>query len=97
MSIRTWWKAKSGAGKALMVLAVLLTLQIGLCIATPALTQRWDVMQHKPAGEGWGTFGLLLWELLFCVANVVAMVIAGVWWLIALMVGRRKAAERTND
>jgi hypothetical protein len=92
-----WWRQRSGAVKVLVVLAMLLMLQIGMLIATPALTQRWDGIQHQPAGEGWGTFGLLLWEILFCVANVVSMVIAGVWWLIALTMGKRRAAERIND
>ena len=83
--------------KVLLSLAVLLTLQIGLLVASPALSQHWDAMQHKPAGEGWGTFGLLIWELLLCAANVVVMVFAGVWWLIALNMGKRKAAEKIND
>jgi hypothetical protein len=92
-----WWREKSGAAKVLVVLAVLLMLQIGLCVATPALTQRWDMVQQKPAGEGGGTFGLVLWELLFCVANAAAIFIAGVWWLMGAVNGRRKSQERIND
>ena len=45
-----WWRQRSGAVKVLVVLAMLLMLQIGMLIATPALTQRWDGIQHQPAG-----------------------------------------------
>ena len=92
-----WWRQKSGSTRVLVVLALLLGLQIGLLVATPVLAGRWDAMQHRPAGEGWGTFGLVLWELMFCVANVIAMAIAGVWWLIARMTGKRRAAEGIHD
>ena len=92
--MKSWWKRKSGPVKVLLVLATLLVAQLILVVATPSLSQQWDTAHHVPAGEGWGTFGLLVGQLSLCFYNVVAMLLTCIWWLIASLIRRRKLAEK---
>jgi hypothetical protein len=77
----------------LLILATLLVVQLILVVATPSLAQRWDTAHHVPAGEGWGTFGLLVGQLSLCFYNVVAMLLTCVWWLIASLIRRSRRGE----
>jgi hypothetical protein len=94
--MKRWWKQKSGPAKILLILATLLVAQLILVVATPSLSQQWDTAHHVPAGEGWGTFGLLVGQLSLCFYNVVAMLLTCIWWLIASLI-RRNRAEKIND
>jgi uncharacterized membrane protein YdbT with pleckstrin-like domain len=94
--MKSWWKQRSGPVKVLLVLATLLVLQLILVVVTPSLSQRWDTAHHVPAGEGWGTFSLLVGQLSLCVFNVVAMILTCLIWLIITLIRRRTVAEKTN-
>jgi hypothetical protein len=89
MSVGTWWKSRSGAGKAIIVASVLLVLQIAGLLATQTITLWADAQFHIPRGEGWGTFGLVLWEFLFLAANVLVIATALVWLAVHGMRGKR--------
>jgi len=91
--MKRWWKQRSGPVKVLLILATLLVVQLILVVATPSLAQRWDTAHHVPAGEGWGTFGLLVGQLSLCFYNVVAMLLTCVWWLIASLIRRSRRGE----
>lgn len=96
-NMKSWWKQRSGPVKVLLVLATLLVLQLILVVVTPSLSQRWDTAHHVPAGEGWGTFSLLVGQLSLCFYNVVAMLLTCVVWFILWLYRRTKLAEKTND
>ena len=87
--MKNWWNRRSGPVKVLLVLAALLALQVCLVFATPALT--------PSAGEGWGIFGLVLWEMIFSLANIVAIFITCIWWQIASLFRKIKLAAKTHD
>jgi hypothetical protein len=90
VNIGIWWRRKSGAAKTMAVLLLLLALQIGLCIATPSLDHWADSISHKPQGEDWGTFGLVLWELYFLLLTLLLLVIAALWWLVGWIAGKTR-------
>jgi len=86
----SWWGRKSGAGKTMLVLLALLFCEIALCLATPVLAPRLDALMHVPRGEGWGTFGVVLWELWLIALTLVLMVCAALWRLVGFFM-RKKA------
>ena len=93
VNIRAWWKRKRFAAKAMVVLPLLLILQIVLCLATPSL-QKWaDSISHLPQGEGWGTFGLILWELWLCLLTVLLIAIVALWWVVGWIAGKTRARK----
>jgi hypothetical protein len=93
MNSREKWKHASAPAKWISVLAVLLIMQIGGCVATPALTGWIDTQFHIAGGEGWGNFGLVLWELLFCALTSLLMLICLIWWIVRTVGGKRESAH----
>ena len=81
----------STAAKWVIVLTALLVLEVTGILATPALTQWYDTQFHIPGGEGWGQFGLVLWELLLIAATSLLMVICAIWWVVRTIGSKRKA------
>jgi uncharacterized BrkB/YihY/UPF0761 family membrane protein len=96
VNIRAWWKRKRFAAKAMVVLPLLLILQIGLLFATPSLQQWADSISHVPQGEGWGTMGLILWELWLCVLTVLLMGIVAMWWLVGSIAGKMRTRKDSD-
>ena len=86
-----WWGRKSGAGNTMLVLLALLFCEIALCLATPWLEPRVDALMHTPQGEGWGTLGVVLWELWLIALTLVLMACAAVWGVVRFLM--RKRAE----
>ena len=91
------WRQKSVAAKAMVVLPLLLIVQIGLCIATPSLARWSDSISHKPQGEDWGTFGLVLWEFYFCLLTLLLLVIAALWRLVGWIAGKTRRRKDSGD
>jgi hypothetical protein len=96
-NMKSWWKQRSGPVKVLLVLAALLVFQLILIAATPSLAQRWDTAHHVPAGEGWGTFSLLVGQLSLCAWNLAVMFLTCVVWFILWLYRRNKLTEKTHD
>jgi len=90
MSQSSWWKTRSGAAKTLVIAPLLLVLQIVGLLETQPITLWVDARLHIPGGEEWGTFGLVLWELLFCAANMAVMAIAAMWLATRAIIRRRR-------
>ena len=91
MSLGSWWKARSGPAKTLVVASLLLVLQIVGLLETQTITQWVDARLHIPGGEQWGSFGLVLWELLLIAANMAVMAIATLWLATHAIVRLRRA------
>jgi hypothetical protein len=76
MTMGSWWGRKSGWAKVVTVLAVLLTLQIGLCFSTSYTVQPiYDAMFGPSSGEEAG-LGLLVAQAFLCVGTAVLLIIA---------------------
>ena len=97
VNMGAWWRQKSHAAKAMAVLLLLLTLQIGLCVATPSIGRWADSIAHTPQGEGWGTFGLILWEFYFCLLTLLLLVIAALWGLAGWIAGKTRRPKDLDD
>jgi len=91
------WRQKSVAAKAMVVLALLLTVQIGLCVATPWLARWSDSIAHRPQGEDWGTFGLVLWEFYLCLLTLLLLGIAALWRLVGWIGGKTRERKGSGD
>jgi len=96
VNMGAWWKQKCVAAKAMVVLLLLLTLQIGLCVATPLLGRWADSIAHTPQGEGWGTFGLILWEFYFGLLTLLLIVFAALWCLVRWIAGRASVRKDSD-
>jgi hypothetical protein len=92
-----WWGRKSGAGKTMLVLLALLFCEIALCLATPVLEARVDSLMHIPQGEGWGTFGVVLWELWLIALTLLLMLCTAVWRLVGSSLRKVSQPQRTLD
>jgi hypothetical protein len=62
VTIRSWWKRKSGAAKVVTVLAALLTLQIGLCFSTSATVLPAYLAIFGPSRDSELGLGLIIWQ-----------------------------------
>jgi hypothetical protein len=78
-------------------LALLLTIQVVLCLATPVLEPPLEAMFHKPGGEGWGAFGLVLWELELGLLTALLLCVAFIWWLVSTLTRKKKSSGATAD
>ena len=93
MTMANWWKRRSGAAKTVTVLAVLLTLQIGLCFSTPYTVQPiHDAMFGRDTGE-MADLGLWVIQAFLCVFTLVLLIIA----LIVAAASPRPAAKTDSQ
>jgi hypothetical protein len=97
VKIGNWWQKRSGQGKTLIVLFVILPLQILALLGTPALAAWAERLLHTPGGEEWGTFGTILWELCFCGLTLLAIGFAAMWRLARRMAEKKGARKDSND
>jgi hypothetical protein len=97
MKMPGWWKRKSGQAKTITLLAVLLTLQIGLCFSTGTITNS----LHTPIPQGYDhpmwDFTLMLWQCLFCVVTLALIVVLAVWWHPGISSSRKQSRQGKND
>lgn len=83
MSLKAWWRRKSGPAKLVTALTTLLILQIGTCFASPGQPAWFDKLFHiKPSRYGFRA-GLVVVEAYFCIGTFILLLIAlmvwGVW------------------
>jgi branched-subunit amino acid permease len=97
LSMGKWWRQKSGQAKAITALAVLLTLQIGLCFSTPVTVLPVFELFMGPNAESELGWGLIIWQFIFCMITLALIVIATVWWIPGLSSGKKKSRKDTND
>jgi hypothetical protein len=77
MSLREWWRNRSGRAKAVTVLATILILQIGLCFGTPSIVNSFQAIFHlKPSDDEFGDgLGYMMLEALLCIVTLLALIV----------------------
>ena len=81
LSLKSWWKRKSGAAKLVTALTTVLLLQIGLCFASPGEPAWFDRLFHiKPSPYGI-RLGLVIIEAYLCIFTFVILLIAVLIWV----------------
>ena len=99
MKIGQWWKQSSRVAKVVTFLAVLLTLQMGLCFASPGEPAWFDSLinvPYTPSGEF--RVGLLVAEAVLCVCTLVLLIIAVLVWMAhSLKVGKARASVVSQE
>jgi phosphotransferase system glucose/maltose/N-acetylglucosamine-specific IIC component len=97
MTLARWWKQKSGQAKTITLLAVLFTLQIGLCFSTGAITNS----LHTPPPHGYDhpmwDLTLMLWQFFICLITLALIVVLAVWWHQGISSSRKKSRQGKND
>lgn len=67
MSLKTWWRRKSGLSKTVTILATALILQIGLCFASPGEPRWFDrLFGIQPRPDVYLRIGLVTSEAFLC-------------------------------
>lgn len=83
MSLREWWRNKSGGAKTITVLCTLLILEIGLCFSTPSIVNSYEAIFHiKPMDDEFGDgFGFMIILAMLCVLTLIALLVAPLYFL----------------
>ena len=76
MSLKTWWRQKTGPAKFVTALAAMLIVQMGLCFVSPGEPVWFDRLLHIKTDPHQFRFGLVLLEFYLCIATVVLLVVA---------------------
>jgi 4-amino-4-deoxy-L-arabinose transferase-like glycosyltransferase len=73
-----WWKRRSGGAKTVVVLAVLLILQIGLCFSTDSTVLPAYVAIFGHGSESELGLSLVVFQAILCAVTIVALLIAAI-------------------
>jgi hypothetical protein len=92
-----WWKRRSGKAKAITVLAVMLSLQIGLCFSTPQLTYRSGASIPAGFDTPMWTLNLMIWQAAFCAVSAVLLALIGILGLPKILSHRAGRKEDSHD
>jgi len=76
MSLRSWWRRKSGPAKVVTTLATLLIVQMGLCFAYPGEPAWFDRLFHIKPQQYDLRVGLVVVEAYLCIATFILLLIA---------------------
>jgi hypothetical protein len=97
MSFLSRWKQSGWAAKTVAALAVLLTLQIGLCFASPDEPPSFDALFHIQPGQDELRIGLVFAEALGCVVTFIMLLIAISARLMTFRVEKNSVARKKHD
>jgi uncharacterized membrane protein len=79
MSLKTWWRTKSGKAKAVTVLAVLIILNTGLCFLIPSAAE-WAVATfHLGYRDPMSGLGLMVIQALLDVVLLVVLLFVAIF------------------
>jgi hypothetical protein len=97
MKLSDWWKRKNGQAKTITLLAVLLTLQIGLCFSTETITNA--LHASIPQGYDHPTWNITLWiwQFFLCLVTLALIVVIAIWWHPGISSSRKKSRQGKND
>lgn len=79
MSLRDWWRNRSGKAKTVTVLCALLILQIGLCFGTSSIVNSYQAVFHvKPSAneEFSPSVGFMIIEAMLAAVTGIALLAA---------------------
>jgi hypothetical protein len=97
MKLRIWWKHKSGQAKTITLLAVLLTLQIGLCFSTGTITNALGTSTPKGYDDPMWDLNLMVWQCFLCFVTLALIVVLAIWWHPGISSSRKKSRQGKND
>lgn len=95
MTLRRWWKQKSGGTKAVTALAVLLMLQIGLCFASGFAVDR--LVAPTPGEEFGASMGWMYVQAILCLVTAALLVIAIIVAFVARVINSAKSGSRKDS
>jgi len=93
MKIKRWWSRKSGWAKVVTVLAVLASLQIGLCFSTPVTVQPVYLAICGPSSDSEFGLGLVIVQAFLCVVTFALLFLA----VLVAAAGDHFAPERDSE